>query len=93
MGRRLLIDTFIIANDGDGYDQYFQTPKTDMGRGALIIRYTNEKGEKQKPEICCILYVNSSIMIIQGASLHLLNGHSLMNTRQRNLLSLIKKVN
>lgn len=44
-------EELIISNDGDGYDQYFQTPKTNLGRGALIIRYTNENGEKQKPEI------------------------------------------
>ena len=40
-----------IADDKDGYDQYFQTEKTDMGRGALLIRYTDEKGVKHEPEI------------------------------------------
>ena len=38
-----------IADDNKGYDQTFQTEKTDMGRGTLIIRYTDEKGVK--PEI------------------------------------------
>ena len=40
-----------ISRDKDGYDQFFQTPKTDMGRGTLIIRYTDEKGDKHDPEI------------------------------------------
>ena len=40
-----------IADDINGYDQYFQTEKTDMGRGALIIRYTDERGIKHEPEI------------------------------------------
>lgn len=40
-----------IADDKDGYDQYFQIEKTDMGRGTLLIRYTDEQGVKHKPEI------------------------------------------
>ncbi|MCR5812687.1 MAG: hypothetical protein K6G34_15120 [Lachnospiraceae bacterium] len=44
-------DSLEIIADKDGYDQYFQTPKTNTGRGMLIIRYTNAQGEKQKPEI------------------------------------------
>lgn len=40
-----------IADDNKGYDQYFQTPKIDMGRGTLIIRYTDENGVKHDPEI------------------------------------------
>ena len=44
-------DTIKITSDKDGYDQYFQTSKTNTGRGMLIIRYTNERGEKQTPEI------------------------------------------
>jgi len=40
-----------IADDNKGYDQYFQTPKIDMGRGTLIIRYTDEQGVKHEPEI------------------------------------------
>ena len=43
-----------ICEDLNGYDQYFQTPRTNMGKGTLIIRYTDEKGIKQEPE----LYVN-----------------------------------
>lgn len=44
-------DSLEITADKDGYDQYFQTPKTNTGRGMLIIRYTNAQGEKQDPEI------------------------------------------
>ena len=40
-----------ISKDADGYDQYFQTDKTDMGRGALIVRYTDEQGVRHEPEI------------------------------------------
>ena len=40
-----------IADDNKGYDRYFQTERTDMGRGTLIIRYTDEKGVPQKPDI------------------------------------------
>ena len=40
-----------INEDSNGYDQYFQTAKTKMGRGTLIIRYTDEKGIKHDPEI------------------------------------------
>lgn len=40
-----------INEDSNGYDQYFQTAKTNMGRGTLIIRYTDEKGIKHDPEI------------------------------------------
>ena len=47
-------DSLSISDDTNGYDQYFQTGKTDMGRGALIIRYTDERGYKHEPEI----YIN-----------------------------------
>ena len=40
-----------INEDTNGYDQHFQTAKTNMGRGTLIIRYTDEKGIKHDPEI------------------------------------------
>ena len=44
-------DSLSIADDNKGYDKYFQTEKTDMGRGTLIIRYTDEKGVPHTPEI------------------------------------------
>lgn len=44
-------DALSIADDDKGYDKYFQIEKTDMGRGTLIIRYTDEKGVPHEPEI------------------------------------------
>ena len=44
-------DLLEIAADKDGYDQQFQTPKTNTGRGMLLIRYTDEQGVKHEPEI------------------------------------------
>ena len=44
-------DSLEIAADKDGYDQQFQTKKTNTGRGMLLIRYTDEQGVKQEPEI------------------------------------------
>lgn len=43
-----------IADDSDGYDQYFETDKTDFGRGTLIIQYTDEEGVKHDP----VIYTN-----------------------------------
>lgn len=43
-----------IIEDEDGYDQWFQTPKTNFGRGTLIIRYTDHEGVKSDP----IIYEN-----------------------------------
>lgn len=43
-----------IIEDEDGYDQWFQTPKTNFGRGMLIIRYTDHEGVKSDP----IIYEN-----------------------------------
>ena len=43
-----------IIEDKDGYDQWFQTPKTNFGRGTLIIRYTDHEGIKSDP----IIYEN-----------------------------------
>ena len=40
-----------INEDMDGYDQYFQTDKTNMRHGALIIRYTDFEGVKHDPII------------------------------------------
>lgn len=40
-----------ITADTAGYDQYFQTEKTDFGRGALIIRHTDHNNVKSEPTI------------------------------------------
>lgn len=44
-------DILSVNDDNNGFDQYFQTQKFDMGRGTLIIRYIDETGEKHDPEI------------------------------------------
>ena len=40
-----------ISSDNEGYDQYFETHKTDFGKGALIIRYTDYNNNKSEPQI------------------------------------------
>lgn len=40
-----------ITNDTEGYDQYFETPKMNFGRGALIIRHTDYNNVKSDPTI------------------------------------------
>lgn len=40
-----------ITADTEGYDQYFETPKMDFGRGVLIIRYTDYNNVKSEPTI------------------------------------------
>ena len=40
-----------IYEDKNGYDQYFQTDKTNMRHGTLIIRYTDFEGVKHDPVI------------------------------------------
>ncbi len=40
-----------IEDDTNGYDKYFQTPKTDFGHGALIIQFTDYEGVKHDPII------------------------------------------
>ena len=43
-----------ITTDPDGYDQYFQTPMTNFGRGMLIIRYTDYENVTHDP----VMYYN-----------------------------------
>lgn len=40
-----------ISEDINGYDQFFQTDKTNMKHGTLIIRYTDHEGVKHDPVI------------------------------------------
>lgn len=44
-------DGLSIGNDNDGYDEYFETPRTDFGKGTLIVRYTDYENVKHKPTI------------------------------------------
>ncbi len=43
-----------VTADTGGYDQYFETPKMNFGRGALIIRYTDYNNVSAEP----IIYTN-----------------------------------
>lgn len=40
-----------ITADEEGYDEYFETPMMDFGRGTLIVRYTDYNGNKSEPQI------------------------------------------
>ena len=44
-------DALSIGDEEKGYDQYFETPETKLGRGALIIRYTDYENVKHTPEV------------------------------------------
>jgi len=44
-------DKLLISSDRDGYDEYFQIPKTNFGRGALIIRHTDYQNCQHDPVI------------------------------------------
>lgn len=41
----------IISDDKNGFDERFQTKKTNLGRGALIIKYTDCEGHTHDPVI------------------------------------------
>lgn len=40
-----------INEDSNGYNQYFGIPKTNFGRGTLIVRHTNYQNSKDDPQI------------------------------------------
>lgn len=40
-----------ITADTEGYDQYFETPRTNFGKGTLIIRYTDYNNNSSEPQI------------------------------------------
>lgn len=40
-----------VCADTDGYDQYFGVPKTNFGRGTLIVRHTDYQNRKNDPQI------------------------------------------
>lgn len=41
----------VINEDKNGYDQYFQTERTNMRHGTLVIQYTDYEGVKHDPTI------------------------------------------
>lgn len=44
-------DSLSIGEDLSGYDQYFETPVTDFGHGALIIRHIDYENIRHDPQI------------------------------------------
>lgn len=40
-----------IAADTEGFDQYFETPRINFGKGTLIIRYTDYNNNSSEPQI------------------------------------------
>lgn len=46
--------TLSISNDDGAYDEYFEIPRTNFGRGTLIIQYTDYEGVKHDP----VIYTN-----------------------------------
>lgn len=40
-----------ITDDTEGYDKYFETERTDFGKGTLIIRYTNYNNNSSEPQV------------------------------------------
>lgn len=44
-------DDLAVVSDANGYDEYFGIPRTDFGRGALIIRYTDYQNAAGEPVI------------------------------------------
>lgn len=44
-------DALSIERDANGFDQYFETKRTDFGKGALIIRHTDHENQKSEPQI------------------------------------------
>lgn len=45
------MDNLTISEDTNGYDQFFQVPKTNFKHGTLIIRFTDFQGNKSDPII------------------------------------------
>ena len=43
--------TLSVIKDTNGYDQYFNIPKTNFGRGTLIVQHTNYQNLKDDPVI------------------------------------------
>ncbi len=44
-------DDISITADPEGFDKYFETPRTDFGKGTLIVRYTDYNNNKSEPQI------------------------------------------
>lgn len=51
-----------ITSDTEGYDEYFETPKMNLGKGVLIIRHTDYNGNKSKPQIYTNYLESNTVM-------------------------------
>ena len=40
-----------VGGDGNGYDEYFGVPKSDFGRGTLIVRHTDYQNASTVPQV------------------------------------------
>lgn len=52
-----------IGDDSNGYDLYFGVPKTDFGRGTLVIRHTDHQNQTGEP----IVYTDYLAAVQTGA--------------------------
>lgn len=52
-----------IGDDSNGYDLYFGIPKTDFGRGTLVIRHTDHQNQSGEP----IVYTDYLAAVQTGA--------------------------
>ena len=57
------VDGLAIAEDRDGYDQSFQTEKTNFAHGALLVKYTDYRNLDGRPTI----YTDYLTGTLQGA--------------------------
>ena len=57
-------DDLAVCSDRDGFDKYFQVEKTDMGRGALITRFTNHQRLAGEP----VLYTDYLSAVAAGSA-------------------------
>ncbi len=57
------VEGLVIADDGNGYDEHFQTETTDFGHGALLVKYTDYRNVDGPPT----LYTDYLAGKLQGA--------------------------
>ena len=54
-------DKLQIVDDTNGYDEYFQTQKSNTKKGVLIIRYTSPDGKTQEPQQYIDFFAGSNL--------------------------------
>lgn len=68
-----------LAADANGYDQQFGIPKTNFGRGTLIVRHTDYQNAKNEPAVTRIICWRKA----QRARIHALSCTKRATTRWR----------